>query len=62
MSEGEAAVRVSTALLSGGAGHGPAWSAFMEQVLGSLREVRAWRAIGGPPAALARAVAAAVEG
>lgn len=61
MSDGEAAVRVGTALLSAGAGHGPAWSAFMERVLGALRDVTAWRAIGGPPAALARAVTAAVE-
>jgi hypothetical protein len=60
MSDGEAAVRVGTALLSAGAGHGPAWSAFMERVLGALREVTAWRAEGSPPGALARAVAAAV--
>jgi len=60
MSEGEAAVRVSTALLSAQAGQGPAWSAFMTRVLEALREVVAWRAGGSPPEALARAVAGAV--
>lgn len=60
MSEGEAAVRVSTALLSAGAGRGPAWSEIMVRVLEALRDVVAWRAGGGPPAALARAVAAEV--
>jgi len=60
MSEGEAAVRVSTALLSAHAGQGPAWSTFMTRVLDTLRDVVAWRAGGSPPEALARAVAGAV--
>jgi hypothetical protein len=59
MSDGEAAVRVGTALLSAGAGHGPVWSAFMDRILEALRDVTAWRASGGPPAALAHAVASA---
>jgi len=59
MSEGEAAVRVTTALLSAATGPGPAWSTFMERVLGALREVVAWRAGGSPSRALARAVAEA---
>jgi hypothetical protein len=54
MSDGEAAVRVGTALMAAG-GSGPGWSDTMARILDALRDVVAWRAVGGPPAALARA-------
>lgn len=60
MSEGEAAVRVGAALMAAEGGAGPAWSETMVRILEALRDVVAWRAVGGPPAALAHAVAQAV--
>ena len=60
MSEGEAAIRVGTALMEAAGGRGAAWSETMVRILDALRDVVAWRAVGGPPAALARAVAKVV--
>ena len=60
MSEGEAALRVGRALMGTGTGSGPAWSRAMVLVLEALKDVAAWRAAGGPPAALARALVQAV--
>ncbi len=57
MSDGEAAVRVGAALMASSAGNERSWSGTMTRILDALRDVEAWRAVGGPPDALARAVA-----